>query len=255
MLLAQCVDHASRLLAGREPALRLTPQRRPRVRPGLGPLRLPSHTVEVGGQRRLVPLRPDPRRPPYRVQARNEVAARPSPLELITPVRTAEPDRNAVRQVMLRPRTVSRTPTDRAHRQLPDPRRLVVALRHNPILTSPESHRCQQPCQLGVRCGPRVCPSGRRPFSRLAASLPVPRTSLCRGSSCGHHGRWALAGSVENRRWSGFGRALRARRGRPASLLGGAGRPRTMRALGHVSRRRPESGRSSPLWPRRPRAK
>jgi hypothetical protein len=134
VLCAQIVDHATGRLTFREPTLRLPSQVRPRVRAWLRALRSGTDAAEMRGQRGLMALRPDARRPPHRMKAGDEVPTRPASLKLVAAVRCTEPHRNPVSQIVLRPGPVTCAPADRAHRQLPDPLSLVEALCHTLII-------------------------------------------------------------------------------------------------------------------------
>ena len=128
------IDHPTRGFPRREPTLCLPSQAGPGVRAWLRALRLRADAAEMGGERSFVPLRPDACRPPDRMQARDEVPTCPPPLKFVAPVRRAQPNRHAMGQMVLCPRSLTRAPADCAHRELPDPLSLVEALRHGLII-------------------------------------------------------------------------------------------------------------------------
>ena len=119
-------------------------------------------------RRGLVPLRPDACRPPDRMQARDEVPTCPPPLKFVAPVRRAQPNRHAMGQMVLCPRSLARAPADCAHRELPDPLSLVEALHHGLII----AHTPVTPLAQTVPCAYQVpfasVSSDRAPSGQVA---------------------------------------------------------------------------------------
>lgn len=168
--LAQLGDDAAGWLTAREPPLCLLTQFGPRVRTGSFPLRCTTDPAQMRTQRLGVPPPGDSGRTPDRPDTDNEVPPRAPSLELLTAMRLAEPDGNAVGQEMLSPRPLARTPADRAHRQLPNPRPFVVTQRHAHRMTPPHVPNLHRSANSFTR----LCVNFRHIHRRWAtASWPI----------------------------------------------------------------------------------
>ncbi|MDX6555785.1 MAG: hypothetical protein QOD86_1980 [Miltoncostaeaceae bacterium] len=121
-----------RPLAGREPHLRLGPERRPGVGAGAarGPARRGLHPAKLGVERRVPALGETARGGPDVHQADDQVAPRAPGHEGRVPVGPTEPDPHAVGEVKRRSRARAGSLADRARRRLPERDPLVVAARH-----------------------------------------------------------------------------------------------------------------------------
>lgn len=88
-----------------------------------------------------------PRRLPHVHEGDDEVPPRPAGLELRRPVRRAQPDPHAARQVQLGPRPLARSHADGARGTGPHPTRLVERRRHEGILEDPDRHVTPGACR------------------------------------------------------------------------------------------------------------
>jgi hypothetical protein len=115
-----------------------------------------------------VAYRSDPRGAPDGLEARDEVPSGAPPLEFVASMRRAQPDADTVCEVVFCPGPLTRPGANRTHRLFPDPGRLVVALRHTPIVTD---HPVTA-LRLSVSNSSRWCAigraSGRRRHRQLA---------------------------------------------------------------------------------------
>ena len=168
--LAQLGDHVAGWLTVREPPLCLLAQFGPRIRTRSFPPQCTTDPAQMRSQRLRVPPPGDSGRTPDRPDTGHEVPSRAPSLKLLTAMRLAEPDGNAVRQEMLSPCPLARTPADRTHRQLTDPRPLVVTQRHAPRMPPPHVsnlHRSANSfAHLCVNCR-HIHRDGSQPVGRL----------------------------------------------------------------------------------------
>ncbi len=111
-----------------------------------------------------------PRRLPHVHEGDDEVPPRPAGLELRRPVRRAQPDPHAARQVQLGPRSLTRSHADRARGPRPHPPRLVERRRHEGILEDPDRHVTPEACR------PRALPVPIL-VTTVLPGAPRPRTS------------------------------------------------------------------------------
>ncbi len=143
-----------------KPLLRLTPQRRP----GVGPRPLPRPRRCASTRARCASRGPLPRpseapRPrPGPHEGRHEVPPRPASLELGAPMARAQPHRDPVGQVQLRPLPLPPAHAQQARRTVPQPLPLVEGLRHEPSLPDPRptDHDQGDPRDARGRVGPRA---------------------------------------------------------------------------------------------------